>query len=550
MAKGISISNSGLDTDELVKASMQGYQMNYDKAYKKKVYKEWQKEAYNDTYTAVKKYRDNLFNDYIGNSSGLTSKKVSSSNEGIVTATSNSDGINTTHDVVVKQLAQNASLSTMNGQKASVPDPSGTGTSNRLADIAGIDLSTVAAGDMDNVALSFEVADGDSVVTLSYTYRQLQEANNGDGKNLNDIAYDIRRLGLNLTANYDSTNDVFSISNTLTGEKNRIQITTAAGSASETFLNNLNLGQYDSATGATTSVSATDLGSTNIKGKDAVMSLDGRDYTSEKNQITVAGITYTLKGVSPDDPAHPGTKTPAKLSVDTDVDALIDNVQKFLDSYNEILGKLNVLISEEKFSGYDPLTEDERSELSDKEAEKWETKAKSGLLRKDTILSNLVSNMRNAVASPVTSLSGKYTTLSSIGISVAEGAATAWQEAGTLHLDKDKLKAALAEDPNIVYKLFNTSDNSGDSMAQGVAVRLNKLTMDSNREIEKYAGITASPDDQSTMGIQITSMNTKLKEMLAQNQKREDAFYKKYSAMEAAIGKIQSGLGAIQGMLG
>lgn len=550
MAKGIQISNSGLDTDELVKASMKGYQMNYDKAYKKKVYKEWQKEAYNDTYTAVKKYRDNLFNDYIGNSSGLTSKKVSSSNEGIVTATSNSDGINTTHDVVVKQLAQNASLSTMDGKTASVPDPSGTGTSNRLADIAGIDLSTVAAGDMDNVALSFEVADGDSVVTLSYTYRQLQEANNGDGKNLNDIAYDIRRLGLNLTANYDSTNDVFSISNTLTGEKNRIQITTASGSASETFLNNLNLGQYDSATGTTTSVSAADLGSTNVKGKDSVMSLDGRSYTSDKNQITVAGITYTLKGVSPDDPAHPGTKTSTKLSVDTDVDALMDNVQKFLDSYNEILAKLNVLVSEEKFSGYDPLTEDERSELSDKEAEKWETKAKSGLLRKDSILSNLVSNMRNAVASPITSLSGKYTTLSSIGINVAEGAATAWKEAGTLHLDKDKLKAALAEDPNIVYKLFNTSDNSGDSMAQGVAVRLNKLTMDSNREIEKYAGITASPDDQSTMGQQITSMNDKLKAMLAQNQKREDAFYKKYSAMEAAIGKIQSGLGAIQGMLG
>lgn len=549
MAKGIQISNSGLDTDELVKASMKGYQMNYDKAYKKKVYKEWQKEAYNDTYTAVKKYRDNLFNDYIGNSSGLTSKKVSSSNEGIVTATSNSDGINTTHDVVVKQLAQNASLSTMDGKKASVSDGNG-GRSTLLADIGQINWASVAPGDMDNVALSFDVADGESVMTLSYTYRQLKEANGGDGKNLNDLAYDIRRLGLNLTANYDSTNDVFSISNTKTGAANGIQIKTAYGSAAGKLLNNLQLGQYDSTTGNTTAVNATDLRSTNIKGKDAVMSLDGRNYTSDKNQITVAGITYTLKGVSPDDPAHPGTKTSTKLSVDTDVDALIDNVQKFLDSYNEILAKLNVLVSEEKFSGYDPLTEDERSELSDKEAEKWEKKAKSGLLRKDSILSNLVSNMRNAVASPITSVSGKYTTLSSIGITVAAGAATAWQEAGTLHLDKDKLKTALAEDPNIVYKLFNTSDDSGDSMAQGVAVRLNKLTMDSNREIEKYAGITASPDDQSVMGKQITSMNDKLKAMLAQNQKREDAFYKKYSAMEAAIGKIQSGLGAIQGMLG
>ena len=73
------------------------------------------------------------------------------------------------------------------------------------------------------------------------------------------------------------------------------------------------------------------------------------------------------------------------------------------------------LYNADSSKGYDPLTDDEKDSMSDKEIEKWETKIKDSLLRNDTTLSGVMSAMTTAMSQAV-EINGKKYSLSSFGI--------------------------------------------------------------------------------------------------------------------------------------
>ncbi|WP_052737997.1 flagellar filament capping protein FliD [Bacillus sp. SA1-12] len=57
---------------------------------------------------------------------------------------------------------------------------------------------------------------------------------------------------------------------------------------------------------------------------------------------------------------------------------VVENITRFINSYNELIEKIQSKVNEEKYKGYLPLTDTEREELSEKQQEKWEEMAKSG----------------------------------------------------------------------------------------------------------------------------------------------------------------------------
>ena len=57
---------------------------------------------------------------------------------------------------------------------------------------------------------------------------------------------------------------------------------------------------------------------------------------------------------------------------------------------------------------YEPLTDDEKENMSDKEIEKWEQKIKDSLLKNDTTLSGVMTAMQSAMSSAV-EINGKNT---------------------------------------------------------------------------------------------------------------------------------------------
>ena len=286
-------------------------------------------------------------------------------------------------------------------------------------------------------------------------------------------------------------------------------------------------------------------------GSNASVTIDGKSFDLATNKQTVAGVTYTFTGVT-----EPG-KT-ANVSVTQDTDKIVEYVNKFVDEYNKLIDGLNEKISEEKYSDYKPLTKKQEEEMSEEQIKKWNEKAKSGLLYHDNTIRSLISDMREAVYTPVEAVDSKYNSLSAIGITTSNNK-------GHLTLDETKLRTALTEDPDCVYQLFasdqdstyvaGSTDKVSISKAQaqddydntGVANRLTNVMTNRMSVIASYAGTSAATDDQSYLGKLITEMQTKMNNFKTLMQSYENSLYKKYDAMEVALSKLGAQLGYITG---
>lgn len=272
----------------------------------------------------------------------------------------------------------------------------------------------------------------------------------------------------------------------------------------------------------------------NKKGQDAKFKLDGVSMTEAKNQFTVAGISYSLLST--------GTTT---ASVALDTDAVVKNMQSFVDAYNKVLGSLNSKVNEKYDVKYPPLTDEQRSSMSDTNISLWTDKAKTGLLQNNSILRSLSQAMQNTLTNSVQGISGQYTTAASLGITTGD-----WTQQGKLSLDSEKLKAALLADSSIAYKIFGTTGPAG--AASGIAVQLNGILTDASKSIVAEAGTSAAynNDKISTLGRSINDMTTQLKTMNDKLDLQQDRYYNQFSAMETALSKLNSQTTYLSSMLG
>ena len=107
----------------------------------------------------------------------------------------------------------------------------------------------------------------------------------------------------------------------------------------------------------------------------------------------------------------------------------------------------------EKNKDYAPLTDEEREQLSEKQQEQWEEKAKSGILRRDTTLSTTINSIRRAATDILDTVGAS--SLYEIGISTVEYDSTG-KNNGKLEINENKLKEAIREKPDEVAKIFNS----------------------------------------------------------------------------------------------
>jgi flagellar hook-associated protein 2 len=558
--KGVSVSNTGMDMDALVKASVTTYQSKYDSAYKKETVAEWTKSTYADLYTELAKFKSTA-SDYKLQSK-TTAHTTTTGDSSVVTATANGDALNLSHDVTVNTVARNATLQSTattdgNGNittptitRAITTDADGkdTSKSTKLSYVTGIQSPPTGKA-LTDVAISFDVQDSATSTekhTVSYTYGDLQTKTltdlASDIKNLTTTTADHKTINTNITATYDATNDTMNIYNKKAGAGNIIQITAdASDSTVQTQTNNLftnlHLATYDGST--RTAVDTAALSGTGIKGVSSSITVDGQNYTGDTNAITVAGVTYTANKKS-----SSGSTT---VSIGTDTDTMVKSVQTFVDSYNTLLDKMTAQLHATKSSTYVALTADQKSAMTADEITAWETKAKTGILRNDSVLSKTVDDMRNAMTMTVSG-GGLYKTAGSIGLTVGD-----WKTYGHITLDTDKLKTAIADDPSIVDKILagdNKSTSTTDMDSQGVATRLSNLLTVDLKNFSDKAGTSASTSDTSVLGTQITEMNTNLTALLKALQDKQDYYYKKYNDMESTVGKLTSSLTSVTSYLG
>ena len=587
-ANGIyGLSGSGLDIESLVKMGMMNKQNQYDKMYQTQLKQTWVKEAYNTVYTDVKAFKESMSTFKM--QSNMSAMQATSSNNDVVSVTANGAAAAMNHKITVEQVASNAYLMTANGQKidrannaaansAYLKDVlfSGDATKTTVDGQTSYLVRNGTTGNIDtfkgsDVAISIEVQDSDEKdsdgkpVThkVECTYDQIF----GDNKTLNDLATAFSNSGANVQGGYDTVNDSFSLYNKTSGSANKIGLK-ANNEASAELLNKLHLASYDGQTNTLgNEISFTkDTLTEAAVGTNAKATIDGKTYESDTNKLNVANVIYNFNGVSAKN--ADGTYQASTISVSQDTDKIVDNVKKFVETYNTLIDSLNTKYREEKNTDYKPLTKKQESEMTESQINKWNEKAKSGLLYHDNNIYSIISDMREALYTEVDAVDTvltdargnkySYNSMSSIGI-------TSSTNQGHITLDEEKLKKALTEDPDCVYQLFasdqdstyisgstnkNQSDtytSKSDYLNTGIANRLYNSMTTNIRNLESYAGTSKETDDESYLGKLITNMNTKMTSFQTLMKSYESKLYKKYDAMEVALSKLGAQLSYITG---
>lgn len=587
-ANGIyGLSGSGLDIESLVKMGMMNKQNQYDKMYQTQLKQTWVKEAYNTVYTDVKAFKESMSTFKM--QSNMSAMQATSSNNDVVSVTANGAAAAMNHKITVEQVASNAYLMTANGQKIERTNTSAA-NSAYLKDVlfeAGYTKSTDADGQTSyavknsagkaethkgsDVAISIEVQDSDAkdsdgkTVThkVEFTYDQIF----GDNKTLNDLATAFSNSGANVQGGYDTVNDSFSLYNKTSGADNKIGLK-ATNETSKELLNKLHLASYDGQNNTLGSAITfeTDKMNPAATGTNAKATIDGKTYESDTNKLNVANVIYNFNGVSAKN--ADGTYQASTISVSQDTDKIVDNVKKFVETYNTLIDSLNTKYREEKNTDYKPLTKKQEGEMTESQIDKWNEKAKSGLLYHDNNIYSIISDMReslytkvDAVDTVLTDAKGNkysYNSMSSIGI-------TSSTNQGHIILDEEKLKKALTEDPDCVYQLFasdqdstyvagSTNKNQADTYTSksdylntGIANRLYNAMTTNISNLESYAGTSKETDDESYLGKLITNMNTKMTSFQTLMKSYESKLYEKYDAMEVALSKLGAQLSYITG---
>ena len=227
-------------------------------------------------------------------------------------------------------------------------------------------------------------------------------------------------------------------------------------------------------------------------------------------------------------------------------------MKKFVEEYNKMMDKLNDKFNEKQYSDYGVLTKSQENAMTQDQITKWNEKAKSGLLYHDRTLNKIRSDMREALYTPVESVDSSYNTMMSIGIESST-------DQGHLVLNEDKLKKALAADPDCVYQIFASSGNvttknadgstklTTDYDKEGVVNRLyDKLNSDL-KDMKSYSGTSSTTSDGSSLGVLISDLQTKMKNFQTQMDAYEKLLYKKYDAMESTIAQLSAQFNYISG---
>lgn len=257
-------------------------------------------------------------------------------------------------------------------------------------------------------------------------------------------------------------------------------------------------------------------------GQNAIFTINGLETERNSNTFSMNGVTITLKQTLKE------TDSPITVNVSNDSEGVLKTVKEFVDQYNALIDDINKKLNEERNRSYLPLTDDEREGLSDRQQEKWEDLARSGLLKGDPLLSGVLTNMRMDMYSTVET-NGLFKQLSAIGITTTKN----YLDGGKLEINEEKLKEAIEKDPDAVENLFRgTGSNDSD---RGVIHKLYDSVNDSITKIQDRAGRASSKNQQFALGRELISVDKNIASFETRLKMQEERLWRQFTAMEKAI---------------
>nr|WP_281419563.1 flagellar filament capping protein FliD [Bacillus alkalicola] len=263
----------------------------------------------------------------------------------------------------------------------------------------------------------------------------------------------------------------------------------------------------------------------------AAFTINGLETQRQSNTFTMNGITMTLR-----DTFEAGTNT-ITIGASKNVDSIMDTIKGFVDEYNELVDLVNGKLREDFHRDFRPLTEEQRDAMSDREIERWEEKSMSGMLRNDRTLRNGFDRFRMDMYSPVNiGFDSDYTQLSAIGITTTSN----HRDGGKLQIDEDKLRAAIENDPEAVYRIF-----AGDGTThgeKGVARRIRDSAESLIQQVSQRAGGLRgrNMNHQFTLGRELNQLDSRISNFERKMERVEQRYWAQFTAMEKAVAQANS----------
>ena len=272
-------------------------------------------------------------------------------------------------------------------------------------------------------------------------------------------------------------------------------------------------------------------------GSDAVI-----DLTRDSNTFNLDGLNITLNGTFgySDNKLIDGTE-PIKFNAKTDTDSIVKAVNDMIKDYNEMVELVNKEVSTKPNRSYEPLTDEQKAEMTEDQIKKWEEKAKTGLLFNDSDLRSLSDSMRFILESG----SSDKAALASFGISTS----TNYGDNGKLVLDETKFRASLGSNSKDLQDLFTRATNPAAGDRGGVMTRLSEIT-------DKYASTTGATKGiliekagsiyaptsilKNSLQKSMDSQDTMIDRLTKQLKSETDRYIKQFTNLETLISQMNS----------
>lgn len=475
---------SGMDTESIVKDMMKIQKLPLDKLMQEKTFTGWQQEAIRETNLSMSSLRTSASS--LRLQSSFNAYSAVSPNPTSFTVATTPTAMSGSYKVEVVSVASAAKLNSANAVQNTAGNPA------KSTDQIGTAGKITIASEGRNI-----VVDVKSTDTFADIAKNIQE------KTASSVP--------TLRASFDNTTSRFFISTKEMGAEQAftMNFTAADGTASQELADKIvNNGTTTAiATGAT----------------DGAIKFDGIEVNGLKtNQTTVNGITVNLlqKGAE------------ATINVQSNPEKPLAMIKEFVDKYNETIDTLQKQIIEKRYPDFQPLSDEQKKELTETEIELWEEKARSGLLRNDPVLKSAMQDLRRAFMDKVSGLAdGNLNHLSQIGINTGS-----YTEGGKLFIDDKKLTEALAKKPEEVMALFTTRDAAGNGVGARVYDTLNAIV----KNLSAKAGSSSSSIDNSTLSKKLKQMDTEISRWQDRLSRVEDRYWKQFTAMEKALSKMNS----------
>ncbi|KNZ41750.1 flagellar filament capping protein FliD [Acetobacterium bakii] len=264
-------------------------------------------------------------------------------------------------------------------------------------------------------------------------------------------------------------------------------------------------------------------------GKNALLTVNGVAITRTSNDIVIDGVKISLLKTTE------ALEEPITIAMKADASALLEPIKSFVSDYNTMIDLMNSLVKENKDSAYAPLTDSQKEDMSEKQIETWEKKAKAGLLASDPVLRGIASQMQSMM----------YGSAVKGGISLYDLGITSagYSENGKLVIDDAKLKTALETKGSAIKELFTTADT-------GLANKLNKVLLAATKttgakgsrgSLIEAAGYESTMSDTENNITESIERENKTKKKLETRLKAEETrLWAKFTAMETALSQLNN----------